>query len=370
MNSKSFKSLNLPDALMRVLKNLNFTEMTEVQATCIPAIREGQDLIVQSKTGSGKTAAFVFPALEKIILTQNNPQILILCPTRELCDQVAKECLKFSKYFTNLNSVALIGGQPAQPQINSLMRGVNLIIGTPGRTLEHLRSGYIDVSGLKTLILDEADRLLEEGFSEEIKAIIDSLPKNRQTLFFSATYPPSMKEFSERYQKNVQRITIKDPENSKPMIEQFVYSAEKPEKLEVLNKILKNHPSNCTLIFCRTKNAVNEIGKMLKDSGISSRTLHADLQQVDRDQATTMFREGRLQILVATDVAARGLDIARIQLVINFDLPPSPDIYIHRIGRTGRAGRSGVAVSIATEYEIPLVAEIEAATGIKMMSKT
>ncbi len=352
---------------MRALKQLNFTEMTDIQARCIPAIRAGRDLIAQSKTGSGKTAGFVIPALEKIDLNKSHPQILIMCPTRELCEQVSKECLKFSKYLTNLRSVALIGGQPSQPQINTLLKGVHLIIGTPGRTLEHLRSGLIDVTQLQTLILDEADRLLEVGFAEEMRAIIDALPKDRQTLFFSATFPPSMDELSERYQKNVERITIKEPENSKPMIQQFVYNAEKPEKLVTLIKILKKHPSNCTLVFCRTKMTVNEIGKMLKDANISSRILHADLQQADREQATSMFRDGKLQILVATDVAARGLDIARLQLVINFDLPPSTDTYIHRIGRTGRAGRNGVAVSIATEYEIPLVAEIEAATGTKMI---
>lgn len=367
MNSKSFKFLNLPDSLMRVLKNLNFADMTDIQAACIPAIRAGRDLIAQSKTGSGKTAAFVIPALEKINLAKACPQILILCPTRELCDQVSKECLKFSKYFVNLRAIALAGGQPNPPQVNALLRGVHLIVGTPGRTLEHLRSGHIDVTQLKTLILDEADRLLEEGFAEELKAIIEALPKDRQTLFFSATFPAGMEELSQQYQKNAQRITIKEPENSKGKIVQFIYAAEKPEKLATLNKILKTHPSNCTLIFCRTKLAVNEIGKMLADAKISSRILHADLQQANRDLATTMFRAGKLQVLVATDVAARGLDIARLQLVINFDLPSSADTYIHRIGRTGRAGRNGVAVSIATEYEIPLVVEIEAATGVKMI---
>ena len=366
-SARSFKSLNFSDSLMRVLKNLNFVEMTEIQAACIPAIRAGRDLIAQSKTGSGKTAAFVIPALEKIILTNISPQVLILCPTRELCDQVSKECLKFSKYIADLRSVALIGGQPSPPQVNALMRGAHLIVGTPGRMLELLRNGYIDVTLLKTLILDEADRLLEEGFAAEMKAIIEALPKDRQTLFFSATFPLAMEELSQRYQKKAERITIQEPENSKPMIEQFVYEAEKPDKLAALNKILKKHPSNCTLIFCRTKMAVNEIGKMLSEAKISSRILHADLQQADRDTATTMFRDGKLQVLVATDVAARGLDIARLQLVINFDLPPSTDTYIHRIGRTGRAGRKGVAVSIATEYEIPLVAEIEAATGVKMI---
>lgn len=370
MNSNSFNSLNLSDSLIRALKNLNFKEMTPIQAACIPAIGAGRDLIAQSKTGSGKTAAFVIPALEKINLAELSPQVLILCPTRELCDQVSKECVKFSKYLVNLKSVTLTGGQPAPPQITALMNGVHLINGTPGRTLEHLRNGLIDVSRLKTLILDEADRLLEEGFAEEMKAIIEALPKDRQTLFFSATFPAAMEELSQRYQKNAERIKIEEPENSRPMIEQYVYAAEKPEKLTVLNRILKKHPSNCTLVFCRTKMAVNEIGQMLSEAKISSRILHADLKQTDRDLAHEMFRDGRLQVLVATDVAARGLDIARIQLVINFDLPPSTDTYIHRIGRTGRAGRSGVAVSIMTEYEIPLVAEIEAATGVKMIRQS
>lgn len=367
MNSKSFKTLNLSDSLMRVLKNLNFTEMTDIQAACIPLIRAGRDLIAQSKTGSGKTAAFIIPTLEKIDKDKIQPQVLILCPTRELSDQVSKECQKFSKYFENLRLVALVGGLPSTPQAKELMRGVHLITGTPGRTLEHLRSGYIDVTGLKTLILDEADRLLEEGFTEEMTAIIEALPKDRQTLFFSATFPVGIQELSQRYQKNAEIIKIKEAENSKWKIVQYVYPAEKPEKIMTLNGILKKHPSNCTLIFCRTKMAVNEIGKMLKDAGISSRILHADLQQADRDLAMTMFRDGQLQILVATDVAARGLDIARLQLVINFDLPPSTDTYIHRIGRSGRAGRNGTAVSIATEYEASLVAEIEAASGFKLI---
>jgi ATP-dependent RNA helicase DbpA len=365
--SNLFSSLNLQDALVRALKNLNFKEMTPIQAACIPAIRTGRDLIAQSKTGSGKTAAFVIPSLEKIELAQISPQVLILCPTRELCDQVSKECVKFSKHFTNLKTVALTGGQPVPPQTAALLNGVHLIIGTPGRTLEHLRNGLIDVSRLKTLILDEADRLLEEGFADEMSAIIEALPKDRQTLFFSATFSVAMEELCQRYQKNAERITIKQLDTENPMIQQYLYAAEKPEKMAILSQILKKHSSNCTLIFCRTKLAVNEIGQMLSEAKISSRILHADLKQVDRDTAHTMFRDGRLQVLVATDVAARGLDIARLQLVINFDLPPNTDTYIHRIGRTGRAGRTGVAVSIRTDYEIPLVAEIEAATGVQMI---
>lgn len=367
MNPNAFTSLKLSSALRQAIGDLNFTEMTGVQAACIPMIQLGRDLIVQSKTGSGKTAAFIIPALDKINLDRAIPQVLILCPTRELCDQVSKECLKFSKYILNFRSMALIGGQPSVPQINALKAGVHLIVGTPGRTLEFLNNGHIDVTQIKTLILDEADRLLEVGFFEEMNSIIQRLHTDRQTLFFSATFPLSMEEFSQRYQKNVERLTVQDVDQGPSKIEQFIYPAEKSEKLETLKKILKKHPSECTLIFCRTKVAVNEIGQMLVDAQIKSRILHADLKQTERDLAHQMFRDGKLQVLVATDVAARGLDIDRLQLVINFDLPASTDIYIHRIGRTGRAGRYGIAVNIATEYEVPLVADIEAAIGFKMI---
>jgi ATP-independent RNA helicase DbpA len=369
IKGQSFKNLNLSDSMMQVLRDLNFTEMTDIQAACIPAVRAGRDLIAQSKTGSGKTAAFVIPALEKINVSIALPQVLILCPTRELSDQVYKECVKFSKYILNFRIIDLVGGKPSDTQVNALANGVHLIVGTPGRTLEYLKNGYLNVSQLKVLILDEADRLLEVGFTEVIKSIIAALPKDRQTLFFSATFPACMDELSHSYQKNAERITIKEPENSQWKIEQFVYAAEKPEKLSTLMEILKSHRSSCTLIFCRTKNAVNEIGIQLSEAKISNRILHADLKQTDRDLSSKLFRDGKIQILVATDVAARGLDIDRLQLVINFDLPPNTDTYIHRIGRTGRAGRNGKAVSIMTEYEIPLVAEIEAATGSKMVRK-
>jgi ATP-independent RNA helicase DbpA len=346
---------------------MGFSEMTAIQAASIPPLLAGKDFIGQSKTGSGKTAAFVIPILQKIQPAVAQPQALILCPTRELCDQVLKECRKFSKHLQNIKTVALVGGQAYPPQEEALRNGVHLIVGTPGRTLEHLKNGKVKVAQLKILVLDEADRLLEEGFAEEMKAIIEALPQQRQTIFFSATFPESMEELSQQYQKNAERITIREDKQETPMIEQYVYAAEKPEKMEVLKLILKNHPSKCTLIFCRTKAAVAEIGQMLALAKISSQILHADLKQTERDRAMALFRKGSLQILVATDVAARGLDIDTLELVINFDLPPSPDTYIHRIGRTGRAGRKGTAVSIATAYEAELLVEIENTTGQKMI---
>ena len=346
---------------------MGFANMTPIQAASIPILLAGKDLIGQSKTGSGKTAAFIIPILEKIKVAQSHPQALILCPTRELCDQVLRECRKFSKAFPGLQTVSLVGGQPYPPQIQALEKGVHLIVGTPGRTLEQLKNGHVQVGMLNTLVLDEADRMLEEGFAEEMKAIMEELPKNRQTIFFSATFPEMMEELSKNYQKNAERITITDEASNTPSIEQYVYEAENPHKIETLIKILQKHPSMCTLIFCRTKATVDEIGKLLKASKVSCEVLHGDLEQNERDKATSLFRNGSRRILVATDVAARGLDIDTLELVINVDLPSSPDIYIHRIGRTGRAGRTGTAVSISTAYEIVKVVEIEKATGVKMI---
>jgi ATP-independent RNA helicase DbpA len=367
LKPNEFRSLGLAEPLLRVIKEMGFAEMTPVQAAGIPVLLAGKDLIGQSKTGSGKTATFVLPILQKIKVNENQPQALILCPTRELCDQVLKECRKFSKYLPKLQTVALVGGQPYPPQENALKKGVHVIVGTPGRTLEHFKNGKVKAGKLKVLVLDEADRLLEEGFAEEMKAIIEELPKERQTIFFSATFPESMEDLSKLYQKNAERITIAESAQSSPMIEQYIYAAEKPEKVETFLKILKLHPSKCTLVFCRTKAMVDEIGKVLTTLKVNNQILHADLKQTERDRVTALFRSGRLQILVATDVAARGLDIDVLELVINIDLPASPDIYIHRIGRTGRAGRKGTAVSIATAYEVDILNGIENATGVKMI---
>jgi ATP-independent RNA helicase DbpA len=365
-----FRSLPLSEGLFRVIEKMGFTEMTPIQAASIPLLLAGKDLIGQSKTGSGKTAAFVIPILQKIQINEVKPQALILCPTRELCDQVLRECRKFSKSLPGFQTIALVGGQPFPPQKQALQRGVHLLVGTPGRTLEHLNAHNIDVSKLKILILDEADRMLDEGFQEEMIAIIESLPKQRQTIFFSATFPEDMESLSRSYQKNPERITISEPLESSSSIAQYVYEAENPEKMETLIKILQVHPSMCTLIFCRTKATVDEIGKQFARAKISSEVLHGDLTQIERDRATSLFRNGSLRVLVATDVAARGLDIDMLELVINVDLPSTPEVYVHRIGRTGRAGRKGTAVTIATDYEVMKILEIEKITGVKMIRQT
>lgn len=359
-------SLPISENIFKAIQEKNFSEMTPVQSTCIPLTLAGHDLIVQSKTGSGKTAAFVIPILQQIDSNKMKSQALILCPTRELCDQVLKESQSYSKYIKNLKVVGLIGGQSYQDQESALDQGAQLIVGTPGRTLEHFKNGHVASSEIKILVLDEADRLLEPGFAEEMKSILNLLPKKRQTLFYSATYPESMQELSREFQVHPKVITIENTQNVDDRIEQFLYHAEKPEKLKTLMHILNHHPSKNTLIFCRTKLTVDEIGKALTLAKIKNHILHADLKQADRDKAMTLFRGGKLQVLVATDVAARGIDIDTLQLVVNYDLPPTVDIYIHRIGRTGRAGRKGTAVAIATAYEADLVKQIEAVTKVHM----
>lgn len=369
MKTKAFGSVGFSNGILKALGELGFIDMTPIQASCIPAMLSGHDIVGQSKTGTGKTAAYVLPILQKVKSYEHHPQALILSPTRELCDQILQECRKFSKYLESLRTAGLIGGQSYLEQVETLAKGIHLIVGTPGRTLELIKNKKLDVTKLKILVLDEADRLLEEGFADEMTAIINELPKDRQTAFFSATIPKSIEELSRLHQKNAKRITALEGDQNTSHVEQYLYKSEKPDKVQTLVEILQNYPSKSTLIFCRTKLAVDEIGDTIKQRNIQCEVLHSDLKQIERDHVTAKFRSGSLQVLVATDVAARGLDIEKLELVINFDLPSSSDIYIHRIGRTARAGRSGVAVSIATEYEAELVSEIEKATGVKMSRK-
>lgn len=364
--TKAFNTLSISPQLLQLINDMGFINMTPIQAASIPILMAGRDLVGQSQTGSGKTAAFIIPILEKIDVKSRNPQALILCPTRELCDQVLRECRKFAKAKPGLVTLGLLGGQPLGQQADTLYRGAHLLVGTPGRTLDHFIKRNIYVQDLKTLVLDEADRMLEEGFAEEMNAILEELPKDRQTVFFSATYPEAIASLSQQHQNNAEHIVIESDSSNKLQIDQYVYCAENADKQETLFKILKNHPSACTLVFCRTKQSVSDIGALLKKMKLSCDVLHGDLEQPERDRATALFRNGSVRILVATDVAARGLDIDSLDLVINVDLPPNSEVYVHRIGRTGRAGRTGTAVSIATDYEAAYVAEIEALTGVKM----
>ena len=363
MDSNSFKQLKLSQELLAAVQSLGYSQMTPIQAASIPLLLEGHDLVGRSQTGSGKTAAFALPILQKILNKDKTPQALILAPTRELSEQIVQEIRKFSKGLKNIQVMALVGGQSAAAQVKALEAGAQIIVGTPGRTLEFLRNRNFDQSDLKTLVLDEADRMLDEGFTEEVTQIIELLPSARQTVFFSATYPESIEQLSLKYQQNPKTVSVLQEVKSAPLIEQYLYTAEKPEKIDTLMRILQQHPANSVLIFCRTKASVAEINELLLESQVATSALHGDLEQIQRDQTMARFRSGSLRVLVATDVAARGIDIDHLELVINFDLPSTTDIYLHRIGRTGRAGKKGVAVSIADAYEAPKVEELERVIG-------
>jgi ATP-independent RNA helicase DbpA len=360
-----FRSLQLADELLQVLTELGFEKPTEIQSQCIPILLAGKDLIGQSKTGSGKTAAFGLPMLQNVDLSLKRPQGLILCPTRELGAQVARDLKKMGRALTGLQVLPIAGGQPLRPQAEALQKGVHVIVATPGRLLDHLNRG-LDLSDLKILVLDEADKMLEMGFEQDLDSILQSLPAKRQTALFSATFPERIELLSRQFQNRPQKISIEHSSELAPMIEQIRYEEPETEKINLLARILQQHPASSCIIFCNQKATVAEIGQLLQEQKVAAGALHGDLEQRDRDKVLALFRNGSYRILVATDVAARGLDIDSLELVINYDLPSPADVYVHRIGRTGRAGKTGTAISITKPNDALKVFEYEKATGQKI----
>jgi ATP-independent RNA helicase DbpA len=360
-----FSELNLSDKIIKVVEELGFENLTSIQAQSIPLLLAKKDLIGQSQTGSGKTAAFTIPILEAIDLQERVIQAMILCPTRELAAQVAGEIRKLGRRFESLKVLVVAGGAPSRAQIESLENGVHIVVGTPGRILDIGSRGRLDVSALKTIVMDEADKMLEMGFEDEIRAIMQEMPKSRQTIFFSATFPESIQTLSQNYQKNPVRVVIEEQKDTTALIDEIVYQLDQEEKVQLLMRVLQQHPSQATLVFCNQKATVDDLVQVIAGQNVSCAALHGDLEQRDRDRVMSMFRNGSHRILVATDVAARGLDIESLDLVVNYDFPQSPEVYVHRIGRTGRAGRKGVAVTFARLVDDVKVFEIEKARGKK-----
>ena len=348
---------------------LGYQAMTPIQAQCIPVLLGGKDLTGQSQTGSGKTAAFVLPILQGIELKTRQIQALVICPTRELVAQVVSEFRKLGRSLPGLQVLSLVGGLPGREQAESLALGVHVIVGTPGRILDHGTKGRIEVSSLKTLVLDEADKMLEMGFEEEVKAVIEYLPKSRQTVLFSATFPSEIETLSRRYQKNPVRITIAATEKTKVNIEQYLYESPTEERVKTLMRVLQQHPAKSVVVFCNQKATIHDVAEMLSQSQASFAELHGDMDQRSRDQVMSLFKNGSVRILIATDVASRGLDIENLEMVVNLDLPTQAETYVHRIGRTGRAGKSGVAVTIMPPNQELKVLELETLSGVKMQRK-
>ena len=362
-NSSLFSSLKLNPALEKNLVTLGYESMTLIQAMSLPEIIDGKDVIGQAKTGSGKTAAFGLGLLNKLDVKKFRVQSLVLCPTRELADQVAKEIRKLARGIHNIKVLTLCGGTPMGPQIGSLEHGAHIIVGTPGRIEDHLNRGRLNLDNLTTLVLDEADRMLEMGFQDALDLIFSLCPTNRQTLLFSATFPDSIKPITERVMKNP--ITVKvESTHQESTINQHFYqvndnSNNKNERLLAVRLLLQQFQRESTVIFCNTKIECQELANELNNYGFSALALHGDLEQKDRDQTLVRFANKSASILVATDVAARGLDIDSLDAVINYHIAHDPEIHVHRIGRTGRAGATGVALSLISHKEAHKVIRLE-----------
>ncbi len=350
MTDRCFSSLPLPAAQLDNLGSLGYHQMTPIQAAALPLALAGTDLVAQARTGSGKTAAFALPLLARLNPRDFGTQALILCPTRELAAQVAAEIRRLARYQQNIKVVTLCGGQAIGPQIGSLEHGAHVVVGTPGRISDHLRKNTLSLSRVNCLVLDEADRMLEMGFIDAIEAIIQQTPTQRQTLFFSATFPNDIEAMSSRFQQSPERVAVEAMHQSL-QIDQLFFVCQPDARFDALVRLLGHYRPDNAVVFCNTIQMVRDTCDHLARQGVSAAALHGDMEQRERDQVLVQFRQLSCRVLVATDVAARGLDIDDLQAVINVELPRTPEVYVHRIGRTGRAGRGGLALSIFTSAE-------------------
>lgn len=353
--AQGFDVLALRPELLANLADLGFATMTEVQAQALPKILDGVDLTACAKTGSGKTAAFGLGVLQKLDPTSFRVQALVLCPTRELAEQVCQELRRLARQLSNVKVLSLCGGQPLGPQIGSLQHSAHIIVGTPGRVLKHLGKQTLHLTGVETLVLDEADRMLDMGFSDELEAIIEYVPTRRQTLLFSATYPDGIQRMSRRVQNHAQFLDVTDTEQA-PDIEQYwvpsVDRSGEDDRASLLIRALHHYGGDANLVFCNTKIDCANVTEKLNSKGMRAIALHGDLEQADRTLALIRFANRSASVLVATDVAARGLDITGLSAVFNYELPNKADTYLHRVGRTGRAGQQGCAVSLVSPREV------------------
>ncbi|MBT0725886.1 DEAD/DEAH family ATP-dependent RNA helicase [Rosenbergiella australiborealis] len=354
----TFSDLGLNESILSALNDLGYVKPSPIQAECIPHLLAGRDVLGMAQTGSGKTAAFSLPLLHNIDPTLKAPQILVLAPTRELAVQVAEACNEFSKHMRGVNVLALYGGQRYDVQLRALRQGPQIVVGTPGRLLDHLKRGTLDLSNLRGLVLDEADEMLRMGFIEDVETIMAQIPEGHQTALFSATMPEAIRRITRRFMNNPQEVRIQSSLTTRPDISQSYWTAY-GRKSDALVRFLEAEDFDAAIIFVRTKNATLEVAETLERSGYNSAALNGDMNQALREQTLERLKDGRLDILIATDVAARGLDVERISLVVNYDIPLDAESYVHRIGRTGRAGRAGRALLFVENRERRLLRNIE-----------
>jgi len=352
MHKKLFAELGLSPELLKAVVQMGYEEATHIQSQAIPALLSGADVVGQSQTGSGKTAAFALPAIERVDVRLRAPQVLILCPTRELAMQVAEEVAKLASFKKGVREIPIYGGQSYDRQLRGLREGAQIIIGTPGRVMDHLDRRTLKLDQVKMVVLDEADRMLDMGFLDDIRTVLKQAPTERQTVFFSATLPRPIQDLIRTFTKNPVNVTIETQALTMPAIEQVYYEVDRRSKLDVLCRLIDLQDIKFGLIFCATKMMVDELAGHLIARGYGADKMHGDMTQAMRERVIAKFRKRGLEFLVATDVAARGLDVDDIEVVFNYDLPHDGDDYIHRIGRTGRAGRSGRAITFVSGREL------------------
>ncbi len=363
MTQTAFSSLKIHPALLKNLSSLGYSAMTPVQAQSLPSILDGKDVIAQAKTGSGKTAAFALGVLDRLDVKLFKVQSLILCPTRELADQVAKEVRKLGRSIHNIKVLTVCGGMPFGPQIGSLEHGAHIVVGTPGRIEEHLRKGTLRLDSLNIFVLDEADRMLDMGFQSALDAIIEYMPSRPQTLLFSATFPEQIQSIARRIMEHPILVEV-DSTHDNDTIQQHLYKVDADlELLTAVRLLLLHYRPESAVVFCNTRRETQEVADELRNHGFSVLALHGDMEQRDRDQALARFANKSVSVLVATDVAARGLDIDALDTVINYHIARDAEVHVHRIGRTGRAGCTGIACTLYNEKECYKVARLEEYLG-------
>lgn len=359
MEAVKFEDLNLDAKILRAVTDMGFEEASPIQSQSIPLEIQGVDIIGQAQTGTGKTAAFGIPLLQKVDPKNKKLQAIILCPTRELAIQVSDEVRRLGKYMHGVKVLPIYGGQEIGRQIRSLKDGVQVIIGTPGRVMDHMRRKTLKLDHVHTVVLDEADEMLNMGFLEDMEMILSELPEERQTVMFSATMPPAIAEIAKKFQKDPQIVRVVKKELTVPKVTQYYYEVKPKNKIEVMCRLLDMYDPKLSIVFCNTKRQVDDLVQELQNRGYFAEGLHGDLKQMQRDRVMNSFRNGRTDILIATDVAARGIDVDDVEAVFNYDIPQDDEYYVHRIGRTGRAGREGKALSLVVGKEVYKLREIQ-----------
>ena len=364
-----FDELNIDERILRAIEDMGFEETSPIQTQAIPAVCEGIDVVGQAQTGTGKTAAYTIPMLMKIDPQIKKPQAIVLCPTRELAVQVAEEIRKLAKYMSDIKVLPVYGGQEIVRQIKSLKTGVQIIVGTPGRVMDHMRRKTVKFDNVAMVVLDEADEMLDMGFREDMETILTDTPEDRQTIMFSATMPKAIMDIARNFQKDARIIKVVRKELTVSNIEQFYYEVRPKNKTEVLCRLIDIYNPRLSVVFCNTKRQVDELISELKGRGYFADGIHGDMKQQQRDRVMDDFRSGKVDILIATDVAARGIDVDDVDMVFNYDIPQDEEYYVHRIGRTGRAGRSGMALSFISGKEVYKLKDIERYCKTKILAK-